>query len=172
MADLKNDFDNIVHLVAGSNEMHALKFGAAVAANESFEAGSLVSLDAHGKVVKGCATTAMPLWAINGTPDYDVRRDEWNIGGGKVNCFVATGGFELFTTAFDTTEGVTYAPNTKLVPGTSTLSGKVTAASATVAGYAAQLLCGVVSRGIKKDTVHGTRNVLYFWPILQFPVTT
>jgi hypothetical protein len=159
-------YDHVVVLVAGPLEPHTLQIGATIATGETFNAGALVSLNTAGKVVKGLnADYAMPLWAINGSSDLDVITEGvaygggQGISGGQVNCYVATGGYELFTSEYDSATGNTYTANTLLTNGTSSTLGKVTVAAS---AYNAKAVVGVVSRGVVTDQ-YG-KGTLYFWP--------
>lgn len=159
-------YDHLVHMVAGSDEMHALKFSAGIKTAETWNAGALISLDSSGDFQAGCADDAMPMWAINGTSDLDVARDDTIIGGGNVNAFVATGGFELFTSEYDSATGNTYNPNTFLTAATGDDEGKVTPSPA---AYNSRIIVGQVSRGVVADQY--SKNVLYFWP-MNIPATS
>lgn len=159
-----------IQLVSGSPEAYALMITAPVKANESFVAGSLVSMDGNGLIVAGCGDADVALFAINGTADQGVALDALNgantgVGNapittraGNVNCHVATGGTELFTTEFVTGEGITYPPATKLTNGTSGDVGKV---KGSLAKYSMNNVVGIVSRGVQ---AYQGYNVLFFWP--------
>ena len=164
-----NAFDHIVHAVAGADGMHDLLFGAAIATGESFNAGALVSLNSDMEFVAGCSDVAMPMWAVNGSADKDVAAQTWNISGGAINAYVATGGFELFTSEFDSATGLSYAPNTFLTAATATADvGKVTESPT---NYSTRIIVGQVSRGVTADPNRNTaQEVLYFWS-LNIPET-
>jgi hypothetical protein len=160
MSTPSQGYEHEVTLVAGSEQMYALQIGAAFTAGQTFAAGSLVSLTTAGTLSAGCADNAMPLWAINGVADLDVARDDGIMGGGKVNAFVGTGGFELFTT--EAASGQTYNPNVLLTASTGNGEvGKVTALGST--GYNDRVIVGCVSRGASSDQ-YGV-STLYFWPM-------
>lgn len=166
-------YDHVVVLVSGPLEPHTLQIGAEIADGESFNAGALVSLNSSGKLIKGCSDTAMPLWAINGSTDLDVISEGiahaggQGISGGNVNCYVATGGYELFTSEYDSATGNTYTANTYLTPGTSGTAGKVTVAAS---AYNAKAVVGVVSRGVVTDQY--SKGTLYFWPVFLPKIVT
>jgi len=164
-------YTHLVHLVAGPIEPHNLQIGLAPYTGETWNAGSLCSQNATFSAVKGCADTAMPLWAINGTSDLDVAVEGSDYGGGSgigsgnVNFYVATGGYELFTSEYDSATANDYVGNQMLTPATEDDEGLVTEAAAT---YSDNLVCGYVSRGVKSNE-YGI-NVLYFWPVCIPPV--
>lgn len=166
--DPNQDYDHLLDIVSGYDGMHDLQFTAPVdpelPAEDGWERGSLISLDANGMFKKGCGDTEMPLWtnnAVNGR-DFDVSRDRYNASGGNVTGFVATGGYEMKTTEFDETQ--TYQPNNWLVPGLGSLLGKVTLAPADSSG---RLVCGVVSQTVLSDS--DGQSILHFWPVFLPP---
>jgi hypothetical protein len=152
------NFDHLLDPVSGYDGMHDLQFHAEPAAGADFRRGSLVSLDASGKLVAGCGDADMPLWAINDTGDFDVASDVGNFSGGVVATFVATGGYELKTTEFVTTE--TYGPNDLLTAGTAGDVGLVTPSPAL---YGDAVIVGCVSKG-QFEEVYG-QQVVQFWPL-------
>jgi hypothetical protein len=159
------NYTHVVNVVSGSNGMHDLQFTAAFAAGQTFYRGSLVTVNSAGALIKGVTTNHdMPMWAINATGDFDVDGDVGNVAGGNVGCWVATGGYELFTTEF---VAGSYAPNTMLTAGTSSNAGKVTAAAAT---YSDAVVVGCVSRGTTTSIYD--QSVLYFWPMFIPAVST
>jgi hypothetical protein len=159
------NYDHILDVKSGSNGMHDLQYKAEFAAGQTFVRGSVVTLNSAGKFIAGATTDHdMPMWAINAVADFDVEGDVGNVAGGTVAAFVATGGYEIFTTEFVST---TYAPNDLLTPATSGNAGKVTKASAQ---YSDALVCGVVSRGT--GTTLYDKSVLYFWPVFIPAVQT
>jgi hypothetical protein len=146
------------------------KFDAAVTLNP-VPAGVVVHLNGSGKFELGAQLLQMPLFLIQNSTDFDVA----NAGGnnwtavapaGNVTGLVATGGYELETTAFDTAQ--TYAPNdhlTSVISNSASNGGSLTNQSLGVL-YAASGMtnrCGVVSRG-KYTNAYG-KTVLAFWPI-------
>jgi hypothetical protein len=154
------NYDHVLNIVSGSNGMHDLQFVAAPASGQTFYRGSLVTLNSVGQLIKGITTQHdMPMWAINATGDFDVESDIGNVSGGNVGCFVATGGYEIFTTEF---VAGTYAPNTMLTAATSGNAGKVTAAAAT---YSDTVVVGCVSRGTSTGIYD--QSLLYFWPMFM-----
>ena len=166
-------YSHLVQLVAGPIEPHNLQIGLAPNTSETWNAGALCSQTALFKAVKGCADTAMPLWAINGTSDLDVKVEGSDYGGGvgigsgNVNFYVGTGGYELYTTEYDSATANSYVGNAMLAPATGANAGKMQAAAA---AYSLHLVCGYVSRGVKANE-YGI-SVLYFWPVCIPPVST
>ena len=160
---ISRSFEHIVTAVAGADGMHDLLFGAAVAESEVFNAGALVSLNDSMEFVAGCSDTAMPMWAVNGSADKDVEAQKYNISGGAINAYVAAGGFELFTSEFDSATGHSYKTNQFLTAATATADvGKVTESPT---NYNTRAIVGQVSRGVTSDPNRNTaQQVLYFWP--------
>lgn len=147
-----------VQAVSGANGAHDLQYKAAVETGQSFYRGALVTLNSSGNIIKGITTEHdMPMWTITGTDDYDFNGDIGNVSGGTVSAYVATGGYEIFTTEY---VSATYAPNAMLCPATGGDAGKVKAAAT---AYSLKLVCGVVSKGNTTDIY--SVAVLYFWPV-------
>lgn len=119
-------------------------------------AGRVVSLDSAGKAVPGLAANAMPLFLWQNATDFDVFRDAGGIGGGKLNTLVATGGYELQTTEFQTG---TFNPNTFLTadaPGAGADIGKIKPGV-----VATDTILGIVSDG-QLNNENG-KAVVQFW---------
>jgi len=159
------DYDHLVHPKAGSDGMHDLQYHSSAASGQSFNRGALVSLDSSGNLVTGCGDHDMPMWAINATNDFDVNSDVGNIIDGQIGCWVAIGGYELFTTEYVTTE--TYAPNALLTAGLTTDLGKVKGAAA---AYSNAVVVGCVSKGVETDVY--SQTILNFWPLFIPKVAT
>jgi hypothetical protein len=155
------NYDHVNIVISGWNGMHDLMYNAKFKAAEVFNRGALVSLDSNGEFVAGLASgTAMPLWANNATGDFDVDSDVGNFSAtGIVGAYVATGGYEIRTTEYDT--GGTYVPNTQLEADTVT-AGYVT--DKAIAYTTTQGECvGVVSSG--EHTENYGQGTLSFWPV-------
>lgn len=151
---------NYAHLCearSGSNGLHDLMYSAGVESGQSWNRGALCSLNASGNLIKGCSDSAMPLFAKTASADFDVAGERGTFVDAGPACFVGTGSFELYTTEYVTTDS--YAPNTKLWPGTGNDSGKVQAADA---NYNDGNVVGCVSEGVAADPSYG-QSVLYFW---------
>jgi hypothetical protein len=152
-------YDNVLNVISGYDGMHDLQYYAAPASGETFVRGSVCYLDSSGNLAAGGDDTAMPMWAITGVNDFDANGDTGNISGGVVSCYVATGGYEIFTTEYVTTD--TYNPNTLLTVATGADAGKVKAAAAS--NWNDAVVCGCVSKGTQTDVYN--QSVLHFWPI-------
>jgi len=138
--------------------MHDLLYNAGIATGESFNRGALVSLDSDGNLVAGAGSHKMPMWAKNSSDDYDVSAQAGGFTGDEPGCYVATGGFELYTTEY---VAGTYVPgSTLLAAATGDDAGKVTAAAAQ---YSDDDVIGCVSKGTQEDESYN-QDVLYFWP--------
>lgn len=112
--------------------------------NEEIHEGSLISLNAEGKFVLGCAAGTganhpMPMFSCKDNANAGVVQWGGNVFAGYHHGLVATGGFEIETSEFDA-EAV-YAYNDMLMPG---VAGKVT--KATGAAYGEFPVVGIVSR--------------------------
>ena len=151
-------YDHVVNVVSGSNGMHDLQYVAAPNTGQTYKRGALLTLNSSGKFIAGTTTDHdMPMWAINAALDFDVNGDVGNVAGGNVGAWVATGGYEIFTTEF---VAGTYAPNTLLRAATAGNAGKVTAAAT---NYNDNLVVGCVSRGTSTGIYD--QSILYFWPL-------
>ena len=94
--------------------------------NEEIHEGSLISLDEHGKFILGCPAGSkgwrpMPMWSCKDSSNAGVVQFGGNVFAGYYHGLVATGGFEIETSEFDT--AATYKCNHLLKPGT---DGKIT----------------------------------------------
>jgi hypothetical protein len=158
------NYDHVLNVVSGSDGMHDLQYYAAPASGETFVKGSLCYVDSSGNLAAGGGDNSMPMWAITGVNDFDANGDVGNISGGVVSCFVATGGYEIFTTEYDS-DG-TYNPNQLLTADTST-AGYVAAAAA---AYSNAVVVGCVSKGVQTDVYD--QSVLYFWTMFIPKVVT
>lgn len=151
-------YSHLVQAVSGSDRAHDLMFTAAAASGQTIIRGACVTLDSTGKFINGKNSDHdMVMWVVNGTADFDYEADVGNISGGKLGAFVASGGYELFTTEY---VAGTYHPNDPLTTATAGNVGKLTESTA---AYSTVLQCGVVSKGVVADIY--TTNVLYFWPV-------
>jgi hypothetical protein len=159
------NYDHLLDVVSGYDGMHDLQYAAPLAADQVWNRGAVCSLDANGNLKVGCGDLEMPLFAINGSGDFDVSTDQGNIAGGIAGTFPAIGGYEFRTTEYVTTES--YFPNDFLTPATGTDIGKVTKAPA---DWCDVLVCGVVSAGT--DTSIYDQAVLRFWGVFLPPCTT
>jgi len=138
-------------------------------------AGSVVHVDpTSGHYKLGAANNSMPLFLFQNSDDPDVINDGGNAaaGGdkgvwvpiapsGNMMALVATGAYELTTTAIEGLAG-TFTINIPLksVVGNGATAGKV---QATTFGANAATVCGVVSRAGYQDNGYGT-DCVAFWP--------
>ena len=181
--DVKYQYQYICNVLKGGPINARLEFTAAVKNDESdtymnIRQGSLVSLDpesATPEFVIGCPAGSgsnypMPMWSVKNIFDPDVltgsqKSSTWI--GGQITAYVATGGFELETSEFDTTQ--TYKPGDALTGAEDTgkANGKITKSTETI--YAnTKPIVGIVSAGKRVDQYKVNR--LAFWPVF-FPAT-
>lgn len=155
-------FDHSLDVVKGPSLMHRLDYHAAPLAGEPLVAGSLCSLNAAGQLIAGCPAGAdqirpMPMFAIQSINDFDANSDVGNISGGVMSAVVATGGFEIETTEYNTSGN--FLPNTLLTAGA--VDGEVDAASGSP--YGDEPIVGVVSTGAGLNA--DSKQVLRFWTV-------
>jgi len=166
--------DETAVIVMGGGGVHEydLVYSGKVKNGEAITKGQICSLDSNGLIVKGLSSvTAVPMIALNGSADLssgqtrtDISKTENASGAqqGNLNAIVCVRGYEVRTTAYDTTK--TYNPNTLLTES----SGDVTPSAD---AHSTNVVVGSVSRG-KQSTSYGsgrqrTRDgqtvLLYFW---------
>jgi hypothetical protein len=171
--DITQSYTHRLTIAAGSDESHALGTPLKIKTDEVFFAGAAGHITTDSGVpvfVAGFAgtdknhTDAMPVFAKNGSADPSVAASDINAGGGITNVLVATGGFELQTTEFDTTQGVTYTPGTTRLTyayGTEGVNvGKLTPIPAAAGTYK---VVGIVAP--KGRTTYQGVGVLHFYPV-------
>jgi hypothetical protein len=158
------------------------------AAGTAMPTGSVVHLDSVGAFALGGSGTQMPIFLTSGADDRDVSNDGYNpvttiqhwVGilpssSGRMTGLVATGGYELQTTAFESAAlaGRSYAVNDAL---TSTPTGKISCVCADdgVPVFKTDWICGIASQheqsavgatavvGPVGSNAHGV-SVLTFW---------
>lgn len=168
-------FDHSINASKAWPSMSALDFSAKISSNVTFDlpAGRCCHINSSGELETGVFGAQMPLFNFQGATDYDVNNagnSQWTpvSPSGRVMCFVGSGGFELETTEFDTTQA--YAPNDILYAlranGTLATGGLLTnqtpgpmydpAGAATM-----QAVVGVVSRG-RFTNAYGVQVVAFF----------
>lgn len=155
---------------------HHLQYYAKLSANVTIDplyAGRVVHLNSSGEYETGLPNTTrachMPLFLWQSSNDPDVanpgassRAGGWVAGAptGKIKTLVATGGWELESTEYDT--DATYTPGAGLTATsantTAATGGRITTGTA----YDVPL-CGVVSRG-EYTNCHGA-GVIAFWSV-------
>jgi len=156
-------FDHTLNVIKGPSLMHRLDFRAAPAASEAIAAGSVCSINAAGQLIAGCTVGAamnrpMPMFSIQNVDDFDANSDVGNISGGVMSAIVATGGFEIETTEYDTAG--TYNPNDFLTAdGVNTGDVK----RMVEAPYGGQVGVGVVSEGTSTNA--DGKSVIRFWTV-------
>ena len=128
--------------------------------NQEIHEGSLISLNAEGKFVLGCeagagANRPMPMWSCKDINNAGVIQYGGNIFAGNYHGLVATGGYEIETSEFDTE--ASYGVNDMLMPGA---EGKVTKASGNA--YGAFPVVGVVSCAVETNRTCACKT-LRFW---------
>ncbi len=173
-------YDHMLNASKGWPSQTALDYTAKISANVLYDlrAGQICSLNSAGELEPGCRRWSMALFLLQGANDLDVvatTGDWYPISpGGNVACLVATGGFELWTTEFDSTQ--TYVPGEPLRSPVGNSSGaeltsgiltnqSVLAISATIASSGDKYtnICGIVSKG-KFTNAYG-KSCLGFWPV-------
>lgn len=170
-------FDHSLDALKGWPAPNALDFVAKLAASvtiDPFPAGRCVHYTADG-FKTGVILLEMPIFTLQGSADFDVANpggNNWTAIApvGYISGLVATGGYELETTEFDTTQ--TYVANEHLkavdadtVATAGTGGGNLTNQSLGTLYHASNMEArvGVVSRG-KRTNAYG-KSVLAFWPI-------
>ncbi len=155
-------YDHTLVTVKGPGRLTRLDYAAAPKTGEAIAPGMVCSIDANGEMIAGCPNGSagnrpMAMFALQDTDAFDANSDSGNISGGVQSAVVATGGFEVQSTEFDS--GETYAPNDLLKDkagaddGTLTLLGQ--------APYGNTAAVGCVSKGV--ETNKEGVSVLTFW---------
>lgn len=166
-------YDHELVVVRGPAPQHRLEYFAPKASGVTFERGSVISAQNDGSIVAGCpagetGNRPMPMFAIQGTEDLDVYTDMYNTSVGVQSAIVATGGFEIATTAFD--KDATYNVNDLL---TCNATGKVVKAAGDA--YGTEVILGVCSVARSKDAAMNAISVpttnSYGVPLLTFWAT-
>ena len=185
---MAQSFDHAMDLLYGWFHPHALQFVAKMATSvvkSPVYQGSCVSLNSSGAFIPGCSGAGdMPMFLWTGSTDFDAKNDGnndwWAMNpSGDLTALVATGGYEIATTEFDTGTG-SYAPGALLMSPTEAVvgSGYETQAgklyrlktyqgggNGAVAGT--DKVVGTVSRG--RYVNHNNKAVLAFWPVFHIP---
>ena len=169
-------FDNSIREKKSRDISYPLDFSAPVAAVETvnMKAGFVMTLDDNCEFVAGLGDgvaneynadgkTPIAIFKIQNSDAFDVRSDIGNISGGVHSGLVATGGYELETTAFDTDAAALplYVPNRALTFGVGSARGVVTPA---IDAYNQQHLVGVVTSKAVSANEWG-KNVVSFWTV-------
>lgn len=178
-------FEHALNHPKGWFEPSALDFVAKLAPAVTIQAfgGRVVHVNASGEFEMGIANTQMAIFLLQADTDFDVSNPGTTAAGnfmhqaiapaGNMSGLVATGGYELESTEFDTSPNAAYAPNqllTALANNTTQATGGVLSNDRAGAGGSTGLVrqytdpaCGVVSRGTFNNE-HGV-PVIAFWPI-------
>lgn len=155
-------------------DMASLDYSAKLSSAVTFavKRGRVVHVDSNGEFRPGAHDTNIAIFLLNGSEDADVSNPGTTAGGrfmhqavaptGKMSGLVATGGYEIATTEFDTSR--TYTPGDLLTATASnsnaTTGGRVTNESVTQ--YVTPVV-GVVSSG--KAQNHNGIQALSFWTV-------
>jgi hypothetical protein len=153
-------------------DMASLDYSAKMSSAVTFDvpAGRVVHLDTNGEFRPGAHSTGVALFLLQGSADADVSNPGTTASGnfmhkaiaptGKLTGLVATGGYEIASSEFDST--LTYTPGQLLTATASntnaTTGGRITNASVT---QFVTPVVGVVSSGKAKN--HNGVYALSFW---------
>lgn len=164
----EQDYDDINTVVSGWNGQHDLQFAAKVKDGETIVKGALVSIDAAGEMVNGLSVAhAMPMWAINGSEDHDVKVRAGGLHGGRIGAYPASGGYEMRTTELVEADIANMIPNAPLVAATAGDIGKVV--SGTVGAgdtlALAESVVGICSVGAVGNLETYKQQVVSFWSV-------
>jgi hypothetical protein len=177
-------FDHTVIELSGRDIAYPLDFAAEGDENETLpvKQGGLCSLNDNGKFVTGLGDgvaneamdgkAIMPLIAIQGKEEFDVRSDVGNFSGGVQSALVASGGYEIQTTEF--VRGDAYLPNQTLTFGVDETgtggNNNRGLIDHSADAYSDQHLVGVVSRG--ENVTEYNKSVLAFWSVFCPPINS
>lgn len=165
-------FEHGLDVKKGWFDMASLDYSTKLSPSLSFDVnrGRVVHVDSNGNFVPGAHKTNVAIFLLNGSTDADVANPGTTAGGkfmhlavaptGKLSGLVATGGYEISTTEFDTAR--TYAPG-DLLTATRTATPAATDGRLTnqsVTQYTTPVV-GVVSSGAA--TNHNGISALSFW---------
>jgi len=178
-------FEHCLSHPKGWFEPSALDFSAKLAAAVTLQAfgGRVVHVNASGEFEMGIAGAQMPIFLLQADTDFDVSNPSTTAAGafmqqpispaGNMSGLVATGGYELESTEFDSAPNLAYAPNqllTALASNTVQATGGVLCNDRDGAGGSTGVVrqytdpaCGCVSRG-QFQNEHSV-SVLAFWPV-------
>jgi hypothetical protein len=155
-------------------DMTALDYSTKMSSAVTFDvpAGRVVHVDSSGEFRPGAHNTGVGLFLLQGSADADVSNPGTTASGnfmhraiaptGKLTGLVATGGYEIASTEFDSS--LTYTPGQLLTATASntnaTTGGRITNASVT---QFVTPVVGVVSSGKAKN--HNGFFALSFWTV-------
>lgn len=165
-------FEHGFDVKKGWFDMAALDYDAKLSSNVTFVVprGRVVHLNANGEFEMGAHNTGVAIFLLNGSEDADVSNPGTTAAGnfmhqavaptGKLSGVVATGGYEIDNTEFDSSR--TYAPGDLLTATASnsnaTTGGRLTNENVT---QFVNPVVGVVSSGKHKN--HNGVQTLSFW---------
>jgi hypothetical protein len=155
-------------------DMAALDYDAKLASAVTFDVprGRVVHVDSTGAFRPGAHNTGVAIFLLNGSTDADVSNPGTTASGnfmhraiaptGKMSGLVATGGYEIASTEFDSSRS--YTPGALLTAVASnsnaTTGGRITNESVT---QFVTPVVGVVSSGKAKN--HNGVEALSFWTV-------
>jgi len=169
-------FEHGLDVKKGWFDMASLDYSAKLSGNVTYTLprGRVVHLALEGGrevFVPGCSTTGVSIFLLNGSNDADVSNPGTTAGGkfmhqavaptGKLSGLVATGGYEIATTEYVTSN--TYNPGDLLTApasGGAAVEGVLTNSGVT---QFVNPVCGVVSSGAVKN--HNGVQTLSFWSV-------
>lgn len=165
-------FEHGFDVKKGWFDMAALDYDAKLSSNVTFVVprGRVVHLNANGEFEMGAHNTGVAIFLLNGSEDADVSNPGTTAAGnfmhqavaptGKMSGVVATGGYEIDNTEFDSAR--TYVPGELLTATASnsnaTTGGRLTNENVT---QFVNPVVGVVSSGKHKN--HNGVQTLSFW---------
>lgn len=173
-------FEHGLDVLKGWFQPSALDFSAKLSDNVTFDvpAGRVMHVNAAGELETGVGETDMGLFLIQGSTEFDVSNPGTTPAGnflqqaiaptGVMTGLVATGGYEIESTEFDTDQEYTQGDLLTAAVANSTLAtgGVLTNVGSGGAGDVEQFVdpvCGVVSRG-SYNNCHGIA-VVAFWSV-------
>ena len=165
-------FEHGLDVKKGWFDMASLDYDAKLNSSVSFDVprGRVVHVDSSGTFTPGAHNTGVAIFLLNGSADADVSNPGTTAAGnfmhkaiapsGKMSGLVATGGYEISTTEFDSAR--TYAAGDLLTAAIST-SNATTGGVLTNNGVVQYVnpVVGVVSSGKAKN--HNGVQSLSFW---------
>jgi len=165
-------FEHGFDVKKGWFDMAALDYDAKLSSNVTFVVprGRVVHLNSNGEFEMGAHNTGVAIFLLNGSEDADVSNPGTTAAGnfmhqavaptGKMSGVVATGGYEIDNTEFDSSR--TYTPGDLLTATASnsnaTTGGRLTNENVT---QFVNPVVGVVSSGKHKN--HNGVQTLSFW---------
>lgn len=165
-------FEHGLDVKKGWFDMASLDYDAKLASAVTFAVprGRVVHVDSDGAFRPGAHNTGVAIFLLNGSADADVSNPGTTAAGnfmhkaiapsGKMSGLVATGGYEISTTEFDSSR--TYAPG-DLLTATASNTDAATGGVVTNNGVVQFVnpVVGVVSSGKAKN--HNGIQALSFW---------